>query len=135
MMLSRMRLRAALAMSMLSLCDALSSIPCVVVDVAVDGHGSRRQMATNAVMPMPMAKPSRMAWWGFMSTARKRVADIPSLYVVSGHECHVRYAVIGPYMHGAWILLKHLNHKPARVFTDWINRASWSPAGREKPSR
>ena len=42
LMLSRMRLRAALAMSMLSLCDALSSIPCVVVDVAVGGHGLRK---------------------------------------------------------------------------------------------
>ena len=68
LMLSRMRLRAALAMSMLSLCDALSSIPCVVVDVAVGGHGLHRQMATSAVMPM--AKPIRMAWWGFIGCFR-----------------------------------------------------------------
>ena len=70
LMVSSFWLRISLAMSMLSLCDARSSIPCVVVDVAVDGHGSRRQMATNAVMPMPMAKPSRMAWWGFIGCFR-----------------------------------------------------------------
>ena len=66
LMLSRMRLRAALAMSMLSLCDALSSIPCVVVGSGMGGHGSRRQIATKAVSTRPMAKPSRMAWWGFI---------------------------------------------------------------------
>jgi hypothetical protein len=30
-------------------------------------------------------------------------------------------AVTGPDVHGAWVLLKHLDHKPAWVFTDGIN--------------
>ena len=70
MMLSRMRLRAALAMSMLSLCDALSSIPCVVVGSGMGGHGSRRQIATKAGSTRLMAKPIRMAWWGFIGCFR-----------------------------------------------------------------